>query len=183
MGGGLVQLLDQLYDTGTPKKGGIIDPKNGPYDKMNEKGFIPVETQITNGDVIFGKITTPNTVTNSEKIFKDCSEQYMCRTVAIDMVYTGIKNQDGYEAGKALIRSKRLPHVGDMMCSKHHSKGVYKWKPVENDTVYLYPQEESPVLECDLIDKDNNAVICTMSEITCELEQVTDMKFELYGTI
>src|SRR5438309_2979454 len=50
--------------------------KNGQYDKMNEKGYIPEETMITNGDVIFGKVTPINDTTNSGKIFKDSSEQY-----------------------------------------------------------------------------------------------------------
>ncbi len=91
--------------------------KNGQYDKMNEKGFIPEETQITNGDVIFGKVTPINDATNSGKIFKDSSEQYKSHADGVvDRVYTGIKNQDGYETRKALIRSERFPFIGDKMC-------------------------------------------------------------------
>jgi DNA-directed RNA polymerase beta subunit len=91
--------------------------KNGQYDKMNEKGYIPEETAIVNGDVIFGKVTPINDTTNSGKIFKDSSEQYKSHADGVvDRVYVGIKNQDGYETRVALIRSERSPHIGDKYC-------------------------------------------------------------------
>jgi hypothetical protein len=94
-----------------------IGIKNGQYDKMNEKGFIPEETQITNGDVILGKVTPINDTTNSGKIFRDSSEQYKSHADGVvDRVYIGIKNQDGYETRKMLIRSERFPHIGDKFC-------------------------------------------------------------------
>ena len=97
-----------------------IGIKNGQYDKMNEKGFIPEETQITNGDVILGKVTPINDTTNSGKIFRDSSEQYKSHADGVvDRVYIGIKNQDGYETRKMLIRSERFPHIGDKFCSRH----------------------------------------------------------------
>jgi hypothetical protein len=94
-----------------------IGIKNGQYDKMNEKGYIPEETPITNGDVILGKVTPINDTTNSGKIFKDSSEQYKAHADGVvDRVYVGIKNQDGYETRKMLIRSERFPHIGDKFC-------------------------------------------------------------------
>lgn len=113
--------------------------KNGQYDKMNEKGYIPPETPITYGDVIFGKVTPINDTTNSGKIFKDSSEQYKVNADAVvDRVYLGIKNQDGYETRSALIRSERFPHIGDKFCMKFDgttdvltSKG---WKKIEDIT-------------------------------------------------
>jgi hypothetical protein len=99
--------------------------KNGQYDKMNEKGFIPEETKITNGDIIFGKVTPITDTSNTGKIFKDSSEQYKSHADGVvDRVYTGIKNQDGYETRKALIRSERFPFIGDKMCSRHGQKGT-----------------------------------------------------------
>ena len=44
------------------------------YDKLNEKGYVPEETPVTNGDVLFGKVT-PITDNNTGKVFKDSSEQ------------------------------------------------------------------------------------------------------------
>jgi hypothetical protein len=113
--------------------------KNGQYDKMNEKGYIPPETPITYGDVIFGKVTPINDTTNSGKIFKDSSEQYKVNADAVvDRVYLGIKNQDGYETRSALIRSERFPHIGDKFCMRFDgttdvltSKG---WKKLEDIT-------------------------------------------------
>ena len=111
-----------------------IGIKNGQYDKMNEKGYIPEETPITNGDVIFGKVTPINDTTNSGKIFKDSSEQYKSHADGVvDRVYTGIKNQDGYETRKALIRSERFPHIGDKMCCfdpQHDILTTGGWIPV-----------------------------------------------------
>jgi hypothetical protein len=116
-----------------------IGIKNGQYDKMNEKGFCPEETHLTNGDVIFGKVTPINDTTNSGKIFKDSSEQYKHHADGVvDRVYTGIKNQDGYETRKALVRSERFPRIGDKFCQKFDgtvqvltSKG---WKFLEDIT-------------------------------------------------
>lgn len=103
-----------------PPQDKTIGIKNGQYDKMNEKGYVPEETQITNGDVIMGKVTPINDTTNSGKIFKDSSEQYKSHADGVvDRMYTGIKNQDGYETRKALIRSERFPHIGDKFCSRH----------------------------------------------------------------
>ncbi len=116
-----------------------IGIKNGQYDKMNEKGYIPEETPITNGDVIFGKVTPINDTTNSGKIFKDSSEQYKSHADGVvDRVYTGIKNQDGYETRKALIRSERFPHIGDKFCPRL-DKGIEVlcfegWKLIQDIT-------------------------------------------------
>lgn len=94
-----------------------IGTKTGSYDKLNEQGYVPEETIITNGDVIFGKVTPINDIGNTGKVFKDSSEQYKSHADGVvDRVYTGIKNQDGYETRKALVRSERFPHIGDKFC-------------------------------------------------------------------
>jgi len=94
-----------------------IGLKTGQYDKMNEKGYCAEETHLTNGDIVFGKVTPINDTSNSGKIFKDSSEQYKHHADAVvDRVYTGIKNQDGFETRKALIRSERIPRIGDKFC-------------------------------------------------------------------
>jgi DNA-directed RNA polymerase II subunit RPB2 len=102
-----------------------IGIKNGQYDKLNEKGFIPEETKIVNGDIIFGKVTPITDMGDSDIAYKDSSEQYKSHADGVvDRVYTGIKNQDGYETRKALIRSERIPHIGDKMTSRHGQKGT-----------------------------------------------------------
>lgn len=116
-----------------------IGIKTGQYDKLNEQGYVPEEIGVTNGDVIFGKVTPINDTTNSGKIFKDASEQYKSNADGVvDRAYIGIKNQDGYETRKALIRSERFPFIGDKFCMRFDqdidvltSKG---WKPLSDIT-------------------------------------------------
>jgi hypothetical protein len=94
-----------------------IGIKNGQYDKLNELAFIPEETKVVNGDILFGKVTPISDVKNDGKIFKDASEPYKhIADGVVDRVYIGIKNQDGYETRKALVRSERFPHIGDKFC-------------------------------------------------------------------
>jgi DNA-directed RNA polymerase II subunit RPB2 len=94
-----------------------IAMKNGDYSKLNEKGFAPEETKLKKGDIIFGKVTPITESIDVGKNLKDSSVQY--KAVAdgtIDRVYTGIKNQDGYEMRKALVRSDKIPTIGDKFC-------------------------------------------------------------------
>lgn len=114
-----------------------IGIKNGQYDKLNEQGYVPEETVLTNGDVIFGKVTPINDTSNSGKIFKDASEQF--KSIAdgvMDRVYVGIKNQDGYETRKGLVRSERFPHIGDKFCltSDHEVLTTKGWISIDKIT-------------------------------------------------
>lgn len=94
-----------------------IGIKNGQYDKMNENGYVPEETHITNGDMIFGKVTPISDTKGTGLVFRDSSEQYKSHADGVvDRVYIGIKNQDGYETRKALVRSERTPYIGDKLC-------------------------------------------------------------------
>ena len=94
------------------------------YNKLNDKGYVPEETVITNGDVIIGKVSPIQAGTNN-KLYKDESEIYKS-TVAgtVDKVYTGIYNSDGYEMYNMRVRSERIPMIGDKMCSRHGQKGT-----------------------------------------------------------
>ena len=87
------------------------------YNKLNDKGYVPEETIIHNGDVIMGKVTPTPDPTGTGKQFKDSSEIYkMHASGVVDRVYTGIQNQDGYEIRKMLVRSERVPRIGDKYC-------------------------------------------------------------------
>jgi len=95
------------------------------YNKLNEKGYVPEETVINNGDVIIGKVSPIQAGGNNTKLYKDESEIYKS-TVAgtVDKVYTGIYNSDGYEMYNMRVRSERIPMVGDKLCSRHGQKGT-----------------------------------------------------------
>jgi DNA-directed RNA polymerase II subunit RPB2 len=87
------------------------------YNKLNDKGYIPEETVVTNGDVIIGKVSPIQAGSNSTKLYKDESEIYKYNVPGtIDKVYTGIYNADGYEMYNMRIRSERIPMIGDKMC-------------------------------------------------------------------
>jgi hypothetical protein len=40
-----------------PDSVNVIGMKAGDYDKLNDKGFVPKETVIVNGDILIGKVT------------------------------------------------------------------------------------------------------------------------------
>jgi len=99
--------------------------RHGSYDKLNDKGYVPEETTIYNGDIILGKVSPIANVTDTSKQFKDSSEVYKSHAPAvIDKVYPDIQNQDGYEIRKVVIRSERTPMIGDKFCSRMGQKGT-----------------------------------------------------------
>ena len=100
-----------------PDSSKVVGMRHGSYDKLNDKGYVPEETMIYNGDIILGKVSPIANVTDISKQFKDSSEVYKSHAPAvIDKVYHDIQNQDGYEIRKVVIRSERTPMIGDKMC-------------------------------------------------------------------
>jgi len=95
----------------------VVGMRHGSYDKLNDRGFVPEETQIVNGDIIIGKVTPINNPEDPTKKYKDSSEVYKSHAPGvIDKVYTGIFNQDGYETRKVVVRSERIPMAADKYC-------------------------------------------------------------------
>lgn len=88
------------------------------YNKLNERGYIPEETVINNGDVIIGKVSPIQSVTDTNKLFKDESSEIYKSHVpgTIDKVYTDIYNSEGYELYNIRVRSERIPTIGDKVC-------------------------------------------------------------------
>jgi hypothetical protein len=95
----------------------LTGTRHAVYDKLNDKGYVPEETLVENGDVIIGKVTPIQPAPGSNKIFKDSSEIYKSIEPAIiDRVFTGIYNSEGYEMIKIRTRSERIPKIGDKFC-------------------------------------------------------------------
>ena len=116
---------DDIFTKPDPNK--VIGIRHGSYDKLNPSGFVPEETVINNGDIILAKIKPiqQDIKTNSEKAFKDDSEVYKSHAPGVvDRIYTKIYNQDMFETRKMLVRSERIPHIGDKFCSRHGQKGT-----------------------------------------------------------
>ena len=115
--------------------------QHGSYEKLNDKGYVPEETVVNNGDIIIGKVTPIQEISDDRRNmpYKDNSEIY--KSIApgvIDRVYLGIKNQDNHETRKMLIRSQRIPKVGDKFCcytEDHEILTIDGWKPVAEITL------------------------------------------------
>jgi DNA-directed RNA polymerase II subunit RPB2 len=103
----------------------VANIKNGSYDKLNDKGYVPEETKIENGDAIFGKVTPVADPTSNGKPFRDNSEIFkMHASGVVDRVYIDNQNQEGYMTREALVRSERVPKIGDKYASRHGQKGT-----------------------------------------------------------
>lgn len=106
---------DDLFMKPDPTK--VTGMRHGSYDKLNDKGYVPEETVIVNGDIIIGKVSPIQPSGNNNKIYKDSSEVYKSHAPGvIDKVYTGIYNNEGYEMMKCRVRSMRTPTIGDKFC-------------------------------------------------------------------
>jgi len=91
--------------------------KNDIYDytKLNDKGYVPEETVIKNGDIIIGKYTPIQGMT-SQIENSDASTPYKNTEPAIiDKVYPNLK-LDGYPMIKIKTRSEKIPRIGDKFC-------------------------------------------------------------------
>lgn len=108
-----------------PDPSKVTGMRNGSYDKLNDKGYVPEETIITNNDIIIGKVSPIQQIENSTKEYKDSSEVYnSLADGVVDKVYTNIFNNEGYEIRKMRIRSERTPKIGDKFSSRHGQKGT-----------------------------------------------------------
>jgi DNA-directed RNA polymerase II subunit RPB2 len=95
----------------------LTGTRHAVYDKLNDKGYVPEETYIENGDVIIGKVTPIQPAPGSNKCFKDSSEIYKsAESAIIDKVFTGIYDSEGNEMIKIRTRSERIPKIGDKYC-------------------------------------------------------------------
>ncbi len=117
----------------------LTGTRHAVYDKLNDKGYVPEETPIENGDVIIGKVTPIQPAPGSNKCFKDSSEIYKSiENAIIDRVFTGIFDSEGYEMIKIRTRSERIPKIGDKFCcfsSDHDILTLKGWKKVNEITL------------------------------------------------
>jgi DNA-directed RNA polymerase beta subunit len=113
--------------------------RNGSYDKLNDKGYIPEETIIYNNDIIMAKLTPINPVEGSNKKYKDSSIPYISHAPGvIDKVYTNIYNNEGFEMRKVRVRSERIPGTGDKFACytpEHEVLTINGWISIENITL------------------------------------------------
>ena len=100
-----------------PDKNMVADMKQGNYSKLNDKGYAPEETEITNEDFIIGKVSPIQPTGDNNKVYKDSSEIFKSNVDGvIDRVHTGIYNVEGYEMYNVRVRMERIPVIGDKFC-------------------------------------------------------------------
>jgi DNA-directed RNA polymerase II subunit RPB2 len=97
-----------------PDRNKVTGMKQGNYDKLNDKGFVPEETEINNEDIIIGKVSPIQPTGNNNKVYKDNSEIFKSNVPGVvDRVHTNIFNSDGYEQYNMRVRMERVPVIGD----------------------------------------------------------------------
>jgi hypothetical protein len=108
-----------------PDRNKVTGMKQGNYDKLNEKGYIPEETEIENEDIIIGKVSPIQPTGNNNKVYKDSSEIFKSNVPGVvDRVHTNIFNADGYEQYNMRVRMERIPMIGDKFASSYAQKGT-----------------------------------------------------------
>jgi len=95
----------------------------GRYDKLGERGTVPVGTRVEQGDVAIGKVRAADQK-HGESRAVDCSSAVRCtRPCTVDRVLRTTKS-DGHGLCKVRLRDTRVPGVGDKFTSRHGQKGV-----------------------------------------------------------
>jgi intein/homing endonuclease len=114
---------DDIFTKPDPNK--VTGLKQGNYSKLNDQGFAPEETMISNNDIIIGKVSPIQPTGNNNKVYKDSSEQFKSNVDGvIDRVHTGIYNAEGYEMYNVRVRMERKPIIGDKFSNRHGQKGT-----------------------------------------------------------
>lgn len=91
--------------------------KHGSYDKLNDKGYVPEETEVGLNDILIAKCTPIKPSGNSKKIYKDNSETYKQHVPGVvDKVFSDKTDNNGYPMIKMSVRSERRPDIGDKFC-------------------------------------------------------------------
>lgn len=126
-----------------PDPNKVTQMKQANYDKLNEKGFVPEETPVENGDIIIGKVSPIQQTGQDNKVYKDNSVIFKSNVDGvIDRVHTNIYDSDGYEMYNIRIRMERKPVIGDKFTNRHGQKGTVG---------ILLPQKDMPFTESGIV--------------------------------
>ena len=108
-----------------PNKNKVSGMKNANYDKLNEEGYVPEGTPVESGDILFGKITPRIQKSAKDNLYEDNStsiKQYEHGVVA--KVIPDLHDNDDYHMMKMMVRTERIPKIGDKFVSKYAQKGT-----------------------------------------------------------
>jgi hypothetical protein len=176
---------DDIFTKADPNKVAGMKQVNY-YNKLNDRGFVPEETEIHNNDIIIGKISPIQPTGNNNKVFKDNSETFKSNvTGVIDKVYTGIYDAEGYEMYDVRVRMERIPIVGDKFCLKKSTdvlttNGWIKIEDVTKDHLVAILNPEKDTIEYE----NPSEILCFEydSEIDGKMYQLKSQLVELTVT-
>ncbi|KAI9032401.1 DNA-directed RNA polymerase II subunit RPB2 [Hyaloraphidium curvatum] len=122
--------MNQLSTFEKPSRETTLKMRQGTYEKLDEDGFCPPGTRVTEGDIIVGKTSQlpPDAVEYGARVErhekKDSSMAMKTNeTGLIDQVML-TENDNGDRMVKVRIRSTRVPQMGDKFASRHGQKGT-----------------------------------------------------------
>ena len=108
----------------------------GSYDKLDENGFVKVNSHVDGNDIIIGKVTMLKDSIEGEPKARDLSTSLRTNESGIvDMTYKN-SNGDGYNFVKVRVRSDRIPEIGDKYASRHGQKGTIGMTYKQEDMPY-----------------------------------------------
>ncbi|MBL7160093.1 MAG: DNA-directed RNA polymerase subunit B [Candidatus Aenigmarchaeota archaeon] len=99
------------------------------YSKLNEEGVPPLETHVSGGDVLIGKISPMRFLSTSELMggIANMRETSVCLRTnergVVDRVFA-TESMNGNKTIKVAVRDLRIPEVGDKFASRHGQKSV-----------------------------------------------------------
>ena len=89
----------------------------GSYDKLDDNGFVKVNSFVEGNDIIIGKVTMIKDSIDGEPKQRDLSTPLRANESGIvDKVYKN-SNGEGYNFAKVRVRSDRRPEIGDKFAS------------------------------------------------------------------
>ena len=110
----------------------------GSYDKLNDDGFVKVNSHVDSNDIIIGKVTMLKDSIEGEPKARDLSTSLRANESGIvDKTYTH-SNGDGYNFVKVRVRSDRIPEIGDKFACFSSNTEVLTmngWKKIKDTTI------------------------------------------------
>lgn len=103
--------------------------KNANYSKLDETGFVPVNTYVDTDDILIGKyvplrVPTGMVIPAGAKRFRDVSKTMRNNETGwVDKIFKN-RNGEGYSFAKVRVRQDRIPEIGDKFSSRHGQKGT-----------------------------------------------------------
>lgn len=112
------------YANEDPELNKLIKSKHGDYSKLNEYGFVDLETKVQGNDIIIGKVAPIISNDKDEKKYKDnsISLEYDQESTVDRIIMT--RNTDGYKIYKMKVRNLCTPTIGDKVSSRSGQKGT-----------------------------------------------------------